>query len=295
MLRHVIYSLAPLALVLHSSFALAVPTPQEPGWSVRQVASGFGQNFNGLAYDPVSTDLFVTDYNLETIFRVTLAGVKTPVYSATDIDYDEMAFDPIGRILYFGGVSQTTLRKVTEAGVFVEDVTVPTGYTGTAFAPDGNLYVNYWIPGALARYNPGDDSFTTIAVTDCGMEGLTFDPVGNAYAAGYGCGAIFKVTPGGVISTVGSISGPIGASYGDGSIFVTNTTGTIFRVAPDGSGVTTFADGHTACSGIHFASNGNLYVNDHGSGTLWEYSDVPIGVETLAWSKIKSLYRGATR
>ncbi len=277
---------------------LSAPNPLESGWSVRKVADGFSQNFNGLAYDPVSTDLFVTDYSASTIYRVTQAGVKTAIYSATDIAYDEMAFNPVTRRIYFGGVAQTNLRVIDEFGNFIKDVTSPNKYTGLAFAPDGYLYVNSAFTNEISRF---DDTFDTFTVVHTGvgtstLEGLGFDALGNAYVAEYDSGEALKVDPGGTVTNLGAVFNIIGSTFGDGSMFATDYGGgNIWRIDPSGGGITKFADGHISSSGLNFASNGRLYVNADGLGALYEYSYVPEPSTILGLGAGLSLLAGARR
>ncbi len=276
----------------------AQPMALEPGWSVRQVAGGFYffGNFNGLSYDPISTDLFVTSRNTDTslstgirysVYRVTQAGVTTEIHFDNvlpgGVPFSYLAFDPVSRIIYFnaGGDQPSHIRKIDEFGNLIEDLLAPPTterFTGMAFAPDGNLYLNSLLFGhnrtGVARYNETDDTFTTVyPAVGFGLNGgLSFDPDGNAYVAG---GDMYKVNTLGVVSTIATLQGALGSAFGDGSVFTTSPSfsQSIIRVAPDGSGYSTFATGHGTPSTLHFADNGRLYVLD---GTIiFEYSYVP--------------------
>ena len=276
--------------------ASAAPTPQKPGWVVRLVASGFSLNFNGLAYDPITTDLFTTDFNTSGVYRVTQSGVVTQIYSAagSGLSCDEMAFDPGSRTLFFGGVAQTTLRRISEFGAFIEDITVPSAYTGLAFGPGGFLYLDTVFDKTILRYNPVTHAFSTWAsgVGTGTLEGLSFDPAGNAYVCGYGDGQEFKVTPANLTTGIGAVPVPIGSAWGMGFMFVTDwQAGNIWCVADDGSGQALFATGHAGTAGIAFANNGNVYVNDSGAGQIWEYSMKPTPARTLTWGGVKARYR----
>ena len=84
------YLLLPALILgtIASELVEAAPTPVEPGWTVRLVASGFGPNSlaNGVAYDPGSTDLFVTDVgngdpSRSKVWRISQSGSVTPLYT----------------------------------------------------------------------------------------------------------------------------------------------------------------------------------------------------------------------
>ncbi len=272
-------------------------TPLEPGWTVRLVATGFTRLYNGVAYDPVSTDLFVADEGARTLYRVTQNGVKTAIHSDPDFAMDELAFDTVHRVVYLGGNLQDVLRKVAEDGTFLGDVTTPLRYTGLAMAPDGNLYLVGWYVPSMWRYDVGNGTFTEVHTNLGGnLEGLAFDPAGNAYVAVMSADAVLKVTPAGVRTTIATLVNPVGVSFGDGSVFVaTSCSGNIYRIAPDGSGTTNFAIGQYCTIGIHFGSDGRVYLNDGyyfpGDGGLWEYSPGVVPVESHSWGAVKSRYR----
>jgi hypothetical protein len=292
---HVASCLAALTLFLAVGVD-AAPSPQKPGWVVRLVASGFGLNFNGLVYDPVTTDLFTTDFNNKSVYRVTQTGVVTQIYNAsgTGFDCDEMTFDPASRTLFFGGVGQTTLRHITEFGAFIEDIAVSDPYTGLAMGPGGYVYMNLDASSAILRYNPVTHVFTTFAsgLSAATLEGLSFDTAGYAYVCDYGSGRQLRVAPPNLATTIGTVPSPIGSAWGGGVMYVTDYGGgNIWCVADDGSGTSLFATGHSGTSGIVVANNGNIYVNEHDAGRIWEYSMQPVAARPLSWGALKSRYR----
>ena len=113
--------LAAVGVFLHGiASAHAAPAPEEPGWAVRCVADGYGSLVNGIADDPVSSDLIHTESWSGAVYRVELfSGAKRVLHRSTDLLYDELAYDPAGRIIYVGGTRQTTLRKLDESGVLL--------------------------------------------------------------------------------------------------------------------------------------------------------------------------------
>ncbi len=293
-----------VAFISCSTSLRGQPIPLEPGWSVRLLAGGLGRLGGGLAYDPVSTDLFVTGLveapgpTLDNrVYRITQFGEVTTIHSALIFEdnrqFSYLSFDPISRIVYFNPGDATfpprPLRKIDEFGAFIEDVPSSGGYvmfTGMSFAPDGKLYLNGKRIGqigyGIARYNDDDDTFATVhpAVGFSMNYGLSFDPPGNAYVAG-GSG-FFQVDTSGTITELSGLS-YIGSTFGDGSGFASDGGGgSIWRVASDGSGRSQFATGHISAKELFFADNGRLYVIDRGQA-IWEYSYIPEPTTRLFW------------
>jgi hypothetical protein len=58
----------------------------------------------------------------------------------------------------------------------------------------------------------------------------------------------------------------------DGQIFFTVSTGQVLQLDPTSGTVTAFANGLSLPMGLNFASNGDLYVADAGSGTIYHYN-----------------------
>src|SRR5262245_53671398 len=270
----------------------AAPTPLEPGWTARLVAGGLGHCMNGIAYDPVSTDLFVNADHGRKLYRVTQAGVATLVHSEAVFELGGLAFDPVARRLYVGGAGQTKLRILDESGVPLGEALTGQASSGITFAPDGQVYVCFSALGEIHRFDSGSFSFPLHAGGLCpSLDGLAFDAPGNAYVAETLCDQESRVPPGGPPSAIGAIAGPRGVTFGDGSVFVTAFDPAVWRVKPDGSGVTAFANGFDAALGVHFAANGRLYVGDFNAAEIWEFRRLPTPAERATWGGLKLLYR----
>ncbi|MBI1796846.1 MAG: hypothetical protein HY076_09060 [Candidatus Eisenbacteria bacterium] len=284
------------ALALAASLAAAplaaAPTPLEPGWTARLVVSGIGHCMSGIAYDPVSTDLFVNADHGRKLYRVTQAGVATLIHSEPTFDLDALAFDPVARRLYVGGNGQTIVRMLDESGTPLGDLATVERATGITFAPDARVYVNFTDQGEIHRLDPVSSTFPLWAGGLCAsLDGIALDPAGNAYVSETLCDQEQRVPAGGAGVTIGSVAAPRGMTYGDGSLFVTAFDSAVWRVAPDGSGVTPFANGHDAALAVHFAANGRLYVGDFNAAEVWEYRRVATPVARPTWGGLKLLYR----
>jgi sugar lactone lactonase YvrE len=271
----------------------AVPTPLEPGWAARRVANGLGHCMNGIAYDPVSTDLFVNADHGRKLYRITQSGAATLIHSSdTSFDLDALAFDPVARRLYVGGNGQTKIRTLDEFGVPLGDVPTVQRTTGITFAPDGQVYVCFTDPGEIHRYDTVANAFPLFAGGLCpSLDGLAFDPAGNAFVAEPLCDQEERVPAGGPGSPIGAIGAPRGVSYGDGSMFVTAFDAAVWRVKPDGSGVTAFANGFDAALGVHVAANGRIYVGDFNAAEIWEFRRLATPAARPSWGSLKLLYR----
>ncbi len=277
-----------LGTTAYLQWAVAQPIPMEAGWAVRQVVGGrFTAILGGLGADPVSTDLFLTGANAaqgnfldNRVYRVTLTGIATAVHSELiDVDaypFGPLAFDPESRMVYFvsGGNEPITLRKIDEFGALLENVTAPQWLGAIAFAPDGQLYATGALTGDILRYGESDDSFTVVhADVGSQLNGLCFDPQGNAYVSGDL--QIRRIDPGGTVTTITSLSAAYATACGDGSVFTTDSSGNIWRVAPDGSGRTRFLSGQFGIVSLAFTSDRRLYIGEDNSESIWEFYYVP--------------------
>ena len=212
----------------------------------------------GVAYDPLTKDLVVTDN--DTVRRVALNGTVTTIAGADGqagtVDNangllarfngpDGIACDSSGNI-YVTCTGDQTVRKI---------------------APNGAV---------TTLAGPGGFSFGVIQV----FAGVACDAAGNVYVADPGVNGVRKITPGGVVTTFATLGGaiPEGLAYDplsstfyvseDAKIEQVDSTGVVSPLA--GSGTAGTADGTgsgagfsgptgLACapSGIVFTVDGN--------------------------------------
>jgi hypothetical protein len=268
----------------------AAPAPLEPGWSVRLVTGSLGHMMNGIAYDPVTTDLFLTADHGRQLHRVTQAGAATLIHSDASFVLDALAFDPGSRRLYVGGAGQTTVRELDEFGALIASIAVGQRVHGLAIGPGGALHLNFTDLGEIHRHAGG--TFPLHAGGLCTpLDGLAFDGGGDGFAAEPGCDRVERVAAGGSPVTLAGVIAPRGVTVGMGSAFVTAFDGTVTRMAADGSEVTAFAGGFDAALGIHFAANGRLYVADFNTSELWEFRPDVTAAGRSSWGRLKILYR----
>lgn len=265
--------------------------------------TGAAARFNkprGMVIDPAG-NLYVADYNNNTIRKITPAGVVTTYAgaaglfgsadgAATTAKFNfptDVAIDSSGN-LYVADSANNAIRKISPAG----QVSTLAGTAGAAAGlVDGT--------GAAARFNT--------------PTGVTLDSSGNVYVADYNNQVIRKITATGIVSTLAGTGKTTGVLDGQGYILSPslfnnptglsiNTAGTIFvadtdnnlirKIAADGT-VTTFAGSSTAqgrADGTGTAasftdptataldSNGNVYVADTTNHTIRKIT--PAGVVT---------------
>jgi len=250
----------------------------------------------GIATDTAG-NVYVADFNNQTIRKVTPAGVVTTFAGKPEVlgsadgagtaarfqDPSGVATDGAGN-LYVADSGNNTIRKITPNGV-VSTFAGTAGMTGSA---DGI--------GAAARF--ADPS------------GVATDSAGNIYVADSGNSTIRKITAAGVVSTLAGTAGVVGsadgigaaasfnnpvgvAADGAGNLYVTDILNfTIRKITPPGV-VTTLAgtpgvkgstDGAGLAAsfdtphGIAADSAGNIYVSDSDADTIRELT--PAGVVT---------------
>ena len=115
--------------------------------------------------------------------------------------------------------------------------------------------------------------------------GLAFGATGDLYAADTAVPNIVKITPGGVGSPFsGSPISPMGMAFDSaGYLFVAGSSGSILKIDPTGSGISTFADtddGLAVPRALAFDSAGNLYASDFNSGNgglIWKFTPDGVG------------------
>ncbi len=185
----------------------------------------------GVAADSAG-NLYVADAYNHTIRKVTPAGVVTTIAGSAGNDGRAdgagavarfsfpagIAVDSAGNI-YVADFGNATLRKVTPGGV----VTTLAGLAGAAGSADGI--------GAAARFN--------------GLTGVAVDAAGNVYVADGYNNTVRKVTAGGIVTTIGGVSGAAGSVDGNGS-----------------------AARFYAPNGIAVDAAGNIYVSDTNNCTI---------------------------
>ena len=267
-----------------------------PGISSSTDATGAAAGFyspTGLTVDATGNNLYVADYNNNTIRQVTTAqGVVTTLaglgfyktivsYGSTDGTGSTARFSGPGAIamdsngdLFVADQGNNAVRKVTLAGV----VTTFAGSARVIGSADGT--------GSAAGFK--------------GPSGVAFDGLGNTFVADTLNHTIRKVTPAGVTTTVAGTVGATGsldgqgtaasfnrpngvASFGDGTLVVADTYNHTIRMITPGGLVSTLAGkagftGSTDATGTSARFNyptgvaldkfGNIYVADQVNFTI---------------------------
>jgi streptogramin lyase len=193
-----------------------------------------------------------------------------------------MAAGPDGNI-WFLEQQANKIGRITPAGVIIE-FSVPTpnsNLSGITAGPDGNLWFTELDPGAnkIGRITPAGN-ITEFSLPTTGAEpfGITRGPDGNLWFTEYSATSdckIGRITLAGTVTEfpIAAFSDPIGITTGpDGNLWFTqgsnsNTGNRIGRIAPDGSGYTSFlvptvAD--VAPTGITAGPDGDVWFTEYG-------------------------------
>jgi DNA-binding beta-propeller fold protein YncE len=260
-------------------------------------------NPQGVALDPSTGHLYVTDSGNDTIRMITPAGVVTTIAGTAGQDGsadgtgaaarvnrpEAIAFDPTNGDLFVADTDNDTIRRITPAGV----VTTIAGTAGQSGSTDGT--------GAAARF------FVP--------QGIAVDPTtGDVFVADSGNDTIRRITPAGVVTTLAGTAGIVGSADGTGAAASFNepggiaedpTTGNLFvadgfndtiRMITSAGMVTTLAgtagqSGSTDGTGAAARFNGpadvafnpttdTMYVADENNATIRQLSVNTVAAQT---------------
>jgi streptogramin lyase len=143
---------------------------------------------------------------------------------------------------------------------------------GLVFDAFGNLFVAGAVDVSKITQGGVVSKFATLPF-GAGGYGIAIDSAGNLFVADSALSEISKVTAGGVVSHFASLPGlnPTGLTFdAQGNLFV-SANGSIKRVSPDGSSVSTYATlppGFNNNYGLAFDAAGNLYSADATRSTI---------------------------
>ena len=211
----------------------------------------------GVAADAAG-NLYVSDTDLQEVFKVTPSGTQTTVGSGLLVPQG-LAVDGAGNV-YIGDVQAQVVYKVTPGGA---QTTVGNGFympMGVAVDGAGNVYVcDPWIDGCYQITPSGAQNSVGGGYNT--PEGVAVDVAGNVYVADPFNAAVFKITPDGTQTTVGSLIAPQAVAVdAAGNVYVTDPgNDTVTEVAPNGV-QTTVSSGLDVPDGLALDGSGNLYI-----------------------------------
>jgi hypothetical protein len=259
--------------------AMAAPTVLEPGYTITQVATGFGAA-TGVAISPTG-DIYLTDYSdtgPSKIFRVDGTTYSVQQY-ATGLYYSAgLAIGSSGRM--FATSNSSSVYEVFSNGsisLFSTGYSSPVDLT---FGKDGYLYISNAGDGTISRIDSSGIGSTYLSGFGGpnGPFGFDFDDSGNVYVVQHGPGYIWKVAPDKSKTLIADLPdfGPSFISLDkNGAVYVSDSlSAKIWKI--DNGVVSTFASGFTGQAtpptigpnGLAFDKTGSLYVAD--GPNLWK-------------------------
>jgi sugar lactone lactonase YvrE len=233
------------------------------------VGNGLSES-EGLAFDAAS-NLYVANYNSNTISKVTPAGAVSTFVTSGLNGPRGLAFDAAGN-LFVANWGNSTISKVTPGGAV--STFVGSGLYqpwGLAFGAAGNLYVANCYGDTIFKVTPSGAVSTFVSSGLAWPAGLAFDAAGNLYVADNWNNTTSEVTPAGVVSTFVSsgLSSPKGLAFdAAGNLYAANYGNTVSEVTPAGSVSTFVSSGLDDAYGLAFDSAGDLYVANNGNNTI---------------------------
>ena len=197
----------------------------------------------GMAVDGAG-NLYVTEWNNDTLRKVTPAGVVTTLAGHVGIagqlggtgtnalfySPDGVAVDSAGSV-YVADYGDNTIRKVTPTGADWVVLTLAGGFSyphGLAVDTNGNVYVGDTGNNRVAKVTPGGE-VTTVASGFNQPAGLAMDNAGNLYVADWGNNRIRKLAPVGT-NSVARFNNPCGVALDSaGNVYVADANNNTIR------------------------------------------------------------------
>lgn len=207
-----------------------------------------------------SGNLYVSDYLVGEVYKVTPGGVKTVF--ATISGAGGLAFDSSGNLYVATLTAPGKVWKVTSGGTVTSLATLGNFYGTLAIDASGNLYAG-GSAGVISKITPAG-VVTTFATIATSVAGMAFSAAGDLYvSSGGSVTTLRKITPAGSVSAFGTVTSLGAMAFGpDGNIYG-SYGGDIIRVSP--AGVQSSAlDGFALVFiyAVAFDSSGNLFVTE---------------------------------
>ncbi len=202
-----------------------------------------------------------------------------------------VVFDASGRLYVSQRYATSRIIQFANPGISNAFTVYATGIvdpTDMVFDDGGNLFVadydNAGAAGRIWKVPPGGGSKTAFA-TIANPASLTRDAAGNLYAGEYFNQRIDTITPAGVVSTYVASIGASGVRLtelsmdSDGTLYAGTGDGTIYKVGPGGSPVTTFNTGMATVVGLTRGFGGDWYATSYDGDEIFEITSA--GSRTL--------------
>jgi sugar lactone lactonase YvrE len=242
-----------------------------PGAAVVAAMSLFAAN----AHAAVG-DIYETNQPSEgVVLRINPNGGTPVTWAIGLVNPKGIVFDGAGKLYVAdagrGVIIQYTVPDGTNGFTFAVNLASPVGLT---FSAAGELYVGEAGNGKVSKYDVATGIATEFASGLGQPAGLVFANNGDLLIADFASGTIFRVAPDGTKSTFASgFNLPAGLAFDrDGILFVADSgSGSIIKVAPDGT-KTTFATGLSQPFGLAFEAAGTLVVADNGNGGTFRFA-----------------------
>jgi len=146
----------------------------------------------GIAYDPESRSLFLSDWYRRTIYRLPLGGRPRPFLAMTDLTPNGMSVDSKRHLLWATATNAFRGAKGPRSELWRTDLNTGAkrafstaeakGFNDVAVAPNGDVFVSDTVTGQVFRLRRGADTFEPLLPADDHFNapnGLTVDDSGR--------------------------------------------------------------------------------------------------------------------
>jgi DNA-binding beta-propeller fold protein YncE len=236
-----------------------------------------GVNPIGIAYNPVTDEMWVTNFVSATVQRFNAAGVSLGT-TATGANPYGIAYNPVTGEMWVTNSSSATVQRFNAAGVSLGTTATGISPIGIAYnTSTGEMWVTNNNANTVQRFNAAGVSLGTTA-TGASPIGIAYNTsTGEMWVANYSANTVQRYSAAGVSvgTAIATNVSPEGIAYNTASyeMWVTNNTAfTIQNFTAAGVLLGTTATGASPEGIAYNTSTGEMWVANNSANTVQRYS-----------------------
>jgi DNA-binding beta-propeller fold protein YncE len=254
----------------------------------------------GIAYNPITGEMWVTNLNPNTVQRFSATGVSLGT-TATDLGPLGIAYNPITGEMWVTNIDAKTVQRFSAAGVLLGTTATGSTSLGIAYNPiTGEMWVSNSTSNAVQRYSATGVSLGTTA-TGLGPVAIAHNPAtGEMWVTNSDANTVQRFRATGVsLGTTTTGTSPRGMAYNPatGEMWVTNlNSNTVQRFSATGVSLGTTTTGNLPFGIAYNPATGEMWVSNSNSSTVQRYNatGVLLGTTATGSNPYRIVYNPAT-